>query len=101
MKSFLFGTSLSLRAASGLVTELTGQPLQHRDNDWYGDYFGNLIGEPIHVQIIRNAPDPEGYMPEDDFTEPAVLVYVYDPPAEIEARLLAASDLQLLRLRER
>jgi hypothetical protein len=98
-KYFLFGTGLSLEQARDLLADLTGLHLRGWYNDWYGDYYATLNENP-EVQVIENAPDPEGEMPEDDFPEPTVLVYVSEPSPEIEKRLLAAGQLHLLRVRE-
>jgi hypothetical protein len=99
-KYFLFGTVLPLTQARDLLTQLTGQHLKRSYNDWYGDYHTTIGPMSPRVRIITNAPDPEGYMPEDDFTEPAVLVYVSDAPADVETRLLGSDQLQLLRVED-
>jgi hypothetical protein len=100
MKHFLFGTELSIDEAMQRLVAIVGNEIPGWHGEYWGDYYSTITRDPPHVRIIENAPDPEGYMPEDDFPDPAVLVYVSDPPPEVEAHLLAAPELQLLRLNE-
>ncbi len=103
MISFLlFGTELPIDEAARRLAELTGQVLTARSSDYYGDYYGDFLsgsGRP-HLRIIENALDSEGYLPEEDFPDPAVLLYVDEPTPQLESLLQATDWLELLQATE-